>query len=219
MTLAGSAVIRVTTRILRCATFACAAMTTLRASTVAVNAGDAPVVSLSDVGQLRVEFNGAEVAPTARALAIASADLDEDGVPDLVAGFGDSASGGSVILQLGNVNAICPNSAEAKARRECGESTDAAFHPAARRVAVPEPADHVCAGDFDPDGHWDVVTAQNGGTKLYLVRGDGHGGFSAVQTIELGGTVTALRTGEINRPDALTHVAVAIIAGRAARRE
>ncbi len=43
----------------------------------------------------------------ARPLAIASADFDGDGVPDLVSGFG-AGNGGSVTVHRGNVNALWP---------------------------------------------------------------------------------------------------------------
>ena len=68
------------------------------------------------------------------------------------------------------------------------------------------------AGDFDADGHWDIVAARTGGDKLFWLRGDGRGNFAKAQAIELHGTVTALVTGEMNRADGLTDVAVGFIA-------
>jgi hypothetical protein len=65
-------------------------------------------------------------------------------------------------------------------------------------------------GDFDCDGHWDVVAATRGGDKLYLLEGDGRGGLRLTGEIRLPGAVTALTVGEINRPDGLEDVVVGI---------
>jgi hypothetical protein len=56
-------------------------------------------------------------------LALASADFDEDGVPDLVCGY----SGGKLALYRGNVDAIYPNSREAQQRKARGQFTEEAF--------------------------------------------------------------------------------------------
>jgi hypothetical protein len=142
--------------------------------------------------------------------ALASADFDEDGVPDLVTGYA-GAKGGVLSIQRGNVDAIYPNSPEARFRRELGEFTTAAFLPGAKTLTVPEAADLIGAGDFDADGHWDIVTARNGGDKLYWFRGDGHGGFAEPKIIFLPGAITSLITGEMNRADGLTDIAVGIM--------
>jgi hypothetical protein len=148
--------------------------------------------------------------------ALAAADFDEDGVPDLVTGYA-APRGGRLSVQRGNVDAIYPNSAEAQARRARGEFTAAAFHPARQSIALPEAADFVGTGDFDADGHWDIVAARKGGTRLYWLRGDGRGNFGPPQIIEVAGAITALATGEINRVDGLTDLAVGILAADGAR--
>ena len=149
--------------------------------------------------------------------ALASADFDEDGVPDLVTGYANSATGGTFSIQRGNLDAIYPNSPEAQARRERGEFTTAAFLPGSKSFSVPEAADFIGAGDFDADGHWDIVTARSGGDKLYWFRGDGHGGFAEPKIIYLPGAITSLVTGEMNRADGLTDIAVGIVTQDGAR--
>jgi hypothetical protein len=156
-----------------------------------------------------VTSDSAPTGLTSRALA--SADFDEDGVPDLVTGYANPATGGTLSIQRGNVDAIYPNSPEAQARRQRGEFTAAAFLPGSKSLALPEAADFVGAGDFDADGHWDIVTARNGGDKLYWFRGDGHGGFAEPKIIYLPGAITCLITGEMNRADGLTDIAVGIV--------
>ncbi|MBI3951810.1 MAG: hypothetical protein HY314_15280 [Acidobacteria bacterium] len=49
-----------------------------------------------------------------------------------------------------------------------------------------------------------------GSHALYLLPGDGQGGFGPARSIKLPGTVTALVTGEINRRDGLTDIVVGI---------
>lgn len=150
----------------------------------------------------------AETAP-ARARALASADFDEDGVPDLVTGY-DTGSGGAVTIRRGNVDAIYPNAPEAQARRAAGTFTDAPFLAETTTAELPAAADFVAAGDFDADGHWDVATAARDGETLYWLRGTGGGGLEPATARPLPGRVTALASGEVNRRDGLADIAVAV---------
>jgi len=146
---------------------------------------------------------------TTRGLSLATADFDEDGMPDVVAGY-DSGSGGSFALHRGNVDAVYPNAPEAQERKKAGTFTSAPFLPDADLFETPERVDFIGAGDFDADGHWDVVTASRGGESLWLHLGDGKGGFAQAERIALAGRVTAFATGEINRRDGLTDLVVGV---------
>jgi hypothetical protein len=65
-------------------------------------------------------FLAAQPAPApARPTTLASADFDEDGMPDLVVGYA-SESGGAVVLHRGNVDAVYPNTPEQRRRRAEG---------------------------------------------------------------------------------------------------
>ena len=75
---------------------------------------------------------------------------------------------------------------------------------------MPEAAHFVGAGDFDADGHWDVVAARVGGSALYLLRGDGRGNLVPAERIELPGVLTAFTTGEMNRKDGLIDIIVGV---------
>jgi uncharacterized repeat protein (TIGR01451 family) len=147
----------------------------------------------------------------ARPLALASADFDEDGVPDLISGYAGS-SGGIITLHRGNIDSIYPNAPEAQQRKVNGTYTDSPFLSPALVFEVAEAADFVGAGDFDADSHWDVVAAARRGKSLWLLPGDGRGSFGAARRINLPGLVTTLVTGEINRADGLTDVVVGVIA-------
>jgi len=174
-----------------------------------------PWINLSDGHELITPYSGpAELTSVlekneARALSLCSADLDEDGVPDLIGGFG-GPNGGIVTLLRGNVDSIYPNAPEAQHRRAEGTFTDAPFLSPAFVFGAREAADFIGAGDFDGDGHWDVVTAARGSDKLNLMPGDGKGGLRETKQIELPGGVTAMVAGEINRRDGLDDVVVGV---------
>jgi len=144
--------------------------------------------------------------------ALASGDFDEDGVPDLISGY-VGPSGGMITLHRGNIDSLFPNSAKARQRRANGTFIDAPFSPEARVFELQEAADFVVAGDFDANGHWDVVAAVRGGNALWFLPGDGQGSFGAATRIDLPGRVTTLLAGEINRADGLTDVVVGVVAG------
>src|ERR1700694_4453519 len=92
-------------------------------------------VHLRDEAVIPAESAAAPTAVTSRALA--SGDFDEDGVPDLVTGYADLAGGGTVLIRRGNVDAIYPNSPEARLRRERGEFSAAAFLAGTESFPVP----------------------------------------------------------------------------------
>jgi hypothetical protein len=145
----------------------------------------------------------------ARPLSLASADFDEDGVPDLVGGY-SNAGGGILSINRGNVDSIYPNAPEARRRKADRSYTDAPFLAPASVFTVGGSPDFVGAGDFDGDGHWDVVTAGRGERVLYWLAGDGQGRLGGARRIELPGAVTALTVGENNRADGLADVIVGV---------
>jgi parallel beta-helix repeat protein len=154
---------------------------------------------------VRQQLDGGLAQPTA----LATDDFDEDGVPDLVSGY-TGANGGLLTLHRGNVDAIYPHSPEARLRKAAGAFTDAPFLTPARIFEVPAAPDFLGAGDFDNDGHRDIVAAARGGSSLYFLPGDGEGGLGAARSVALGGQVTAMIAGEIDRKDNLADVVVGI---------
>ena len=129
-------------------------------------------------------------------LALATADFDEDGVADLVSGYADGG-GGIITLHRGNVDSLFPNTPAAKRRQAAGRFSDSPFVATARAFAAPAAPDFLAAGDFDADGHSDVLAAAQGGEAV-LLRGDGRGRLRAAHHIDLPGAVTAMAVGEIN---------------------
>jgi len=147
---------------------------------------------------------------SAQPLALASADFDEDGTADLVSGFAEGNTG-SVTVHRGNVGALWPYGAALR------NGPPEAFFPNARRFSIPEAPDFVAAGDFNADGHLDIVTAHRGSESLYLLRGDGRGNFRPALRFQLAGAVTEMIAGEINHRDGLTDLIIAVSAAAGSR--
>ncbi len=141
--------------------------------------------------------------------ALATGDFDEDGVADLAVGLA-SPSGGLLVLYRGDVDALYRNSLKAKQRRALGMATESPFLSPARVWATPEIPEFIAIGDFDADGHLDLVSASHGSNHLYLHLGDGGGGLQSARPISLPGALTAFESGEINRRDGLADLAVGL---------
>ena len=181
-----------------------------------------PLINPGSGRELLTSFRGSSDAQAAleqnlaRPTVLAAADFDEDGTADLIAGYA-GPSGGMLTIHRGNVDAVYPNSPEAQQRRVEHAFSESPFLAPALVLELPETPDFVATGDFDADGHWDVVMAANASKSLYLLSGDGHGSFSLPRPFDLPGRVTALASGEINRADGLTDIAVAVVTDQGAR--
>ncbi|MCD4747857.1 MAG: DUF11 domain-containing protein [Thermoanaerobaculales bacterium] len=181
---------------------------------VKLSAVEEPSVNLADGKALQALLGIDDVAQQRLAegiapLALAAGDFDEDGVPDLAVTCRTKA-GGVLVLYRGNVDAVYPNAPEAMRRREAGTFTDAPFLSPAKVFPAPVASNLLEAGDFDADGHWDLITASIGNDALFLHAGDGHGAFRSARRFMLPGPVTALVSGEINRRDGLADMVVAV---------
>ncbi len=178
-----------------------------------------PWINLTDGQELRAAYTGearsqalmkqGQAIPTA----LASADFDKDGVPDLIGGYVGS-EGGVITLQRGNPTpdtspSSSAQSAEHKKAGEPGIRDEAPLLAEAHALNLPQSPDFMGAGDFNADGHKDIVAAARGSNLLTWMPGNGSGGFGEVGVIALPGAVTALTVGEINRADGLEDVAVA----------
>lgn len=134
-----------------------------------------------------------------RALASASADFDEDGEPDVIAAY-PAAHGGVIVPRFGSEGRV-----SASATLRTGQS-----RAVAATIEVAAVPDFLGAGDFDADGHFDLVFAVRGGRALYFLPGDGRGNFAAPVEVSLPGEVVALASGDVNRRDGLADVVVAV---------
>lgn len=171
---------------------------------------EAPVFRLQPVRRLADGYVGRSgdprplLAEMDRPLALAAADLDEDGVPDLIVGYGSGVRG-FVAIHRGNIASIWAPP------REAGVATAIPpFLSPARIFDLPVEPSFLETGDFDGDGHWDLVAAKRGDNGLYLIAGDGAGTFAPARRIAVAGDVTALLAGDVNRRDGLTDLLVGI---------
>src|SRR5829696_4653635 len=151
------------------------------------------------------ELVGALNGGDARARALARADLDADGAADVVVGYAWHGAG-IVTIQRGNPDALAPK------RQSVFQEMQRGFDPEwlldrSRAFRVPEAVDYVEAGDFDRDGRADLLAGALGG-GLYLLAGDGSGGFSPARKVPLGGAVTTVAAGEFRAADGRLDVAV-----------
>ena len=144
-------------------------------------------------------------------LALASADFDEDGMADVLAGYG-KPGGGVLILERGNVDSVYPYSPEATARRLAGMAAPEPLLPTGTATGLPAAPDFLVCADFNGDGHADVLAGTRDGETITFLAGDGKGTFGAAQALALPGRLTILRSGELDTPDGLADV-VAGVAG------
>jgi hypothetical protein len=174
-----------------------------------------PWINMTDGHELLTAYEGpnelvrALARDEARPLSLISADFDEDGMPDLVAGYA-GANGGIITINRGNVDSVYPNTQAGRRRKSEGTFSDVPFLSPARIFEATVPPDFIEAGDFDGDGHKDLVIGSRGENSVYLMPGDGGGGFKSPVAMVLPGKVTAMASGDVNRADGLVDLVVAV---------
>src|SRR5258708_30113817 len=132
-----------------------------------------------------------------RAWAGACADVDEDGVADLLVGYG-TPTGGAVVLHRGNLDAFAPQSHASFLAIARGDFPSP-FLRDAQAFSVPVRPDFLATGNFTGSGHLDLALASRGGNALYVFGGDGGVKFASRQIIGLPGAITALAAGQFGR--------------------
>lgn len=142
-------------------------------------------------------------------LSMVSGDFDEDGVPDLAAGFQRTAGAG-LILYEGNADSVYADSPEARRNTINGSKSPASLSPT-KSVALASVPNFLIADDFDGDGHLDVAFAARGGDAFHVLAGDGRGDFVSSRKIELIGRVTALGSADSSVSGGLAYIAVGIV--------
>src|SRR5262245_29809405 len=110
------------------------------------------------LNQFLLQPQFARTATFRQVTALAAADFDEDGTPDL-AETGMVDAGGGVRLRRGHQAAVYPNSPAAQSLRAQDAAAAAPFLPAAVSFPLPVAPDWLAAGDFDADGHLDLAAA------------------------------------------------------------
>jgi uncharacterized repeat protein (TIGR01451 family) len=172
-----------------------------------------PHIYLQEGQSLKVNHSGDTAAVQAmqtgkaQPVSIASADVDADGVADMVVGY-SAPDGGIVAVYRGNLDAFAPQSHESFLAIGRGQFPSP-FLTDVQVFKVPVSPDFLVTGNFTASGHTDLVVASRGGNALYVFAGNGKGGFAAPQTISLQGVITALAAGRFGKSPA-TSVAVGL---------
>lgn len=165
------------------------------------------LINLLDGETVRTEFSAEadllSALQNSEPTTLAKGDLNSDGTPDLISGFANK-NGGFLTIHRGNELSIFPAGRDARGEKISPFLADASL------ISITEKPDFSEVGDFNNDTSLDVVTAQNGGTKLNYFKGNGRGEFAEVEKIEVGGNITALVAGDLNRDDGTEDLAVAI---------
>ncbi|MDX2032617.1 MAG: CSLREA domain-containing protein [Blastocatellia bacterium] len=144
-----------------------------------------------------------------QALGMATGDVDADGAPDLVSGYGKAGSG-VLLLWRGNPEAFSPSTPETLSGIQRGRFPES-FLREPRLLEMPEAPDFLAMGDFTADGALDLIAAARGGQNLYLFPGAGKGEFGEMRQVALSGKATAMTTAEIDQHDGRMDVLVGII--------
>ncbi|HJY30558.1 MAG TPA: hypothetical protein VJ306_21170, partial [Pyrinomonadaceae bacterium] len=172
-----------------------------------------PFLNLQDGREMSVTYRGDDAAGAAlqnglaQARALASADFDRNGTPDVVAGYGFNGAG-IITVQRGNPDAFAPANDSVLVRIQQGYNPDSLL-PGADVYSVPVAADFVVTGNFTNDSDKDVMFAAKGG-GLYLMEGNPAGRLGEPRQINLPGPVTALAAGEFRAADGFTDIAVGV---------
>jgi hypothetical protein len=170
-----------------------------RAEEIGVDPEEIVLSESTDAVARRAEVTpGASVRPTAPA----AADFDEDGVPDLVSGFTEADGGGFLTVRCGDIASLfstscrIASSADWMSAASSGTTLSVSGSPAessdpfiagTHELAVSPAPDFPAAGDFDADGHQDLVCAALDGEEFEVPPGDGHGGFGEPRRVALHG--------------------------------
>ncbi len=175
-----------------------------------VNAQD--LLKSKPQGDSSLKLNGTFDVPTisdgkfanGNPLSAVVADIDSDGINDLIIGKSDSVS-----IQRGDINAFAPKTQSAwEAIRDLRYISP--FESETHSFGLPISADFVQVGDFTRDGNIDVIAASRNANELVLLTGDGKGNFSEPHEIFVGGNVSVMIAGDVNRLDGLPDVIVGV---------
>ncbi|MGB4859684.1 MAG: IPTL-CTERM sorting domain-containing protein [Dokdonella sp.] len=175
----------------------------------AVSAGVSVAPGASESLQLGVGASlvKAKASGAGAGLALVSTDVGGDGYPDLISALTTDA-GGELAWYRGNPEAWAPSTPASLALVKSGRFPSG-FVADPVLIALPIRPDFAVAGDFDADGHGDVVVAQRGSSLIYLLTGS-KAGLSTPRAITLVGGVDAMASGQIDRPDGQMDLAVAV---------
>lgn len=125
-------------------------------------------------------------------VSFASADMDGDGVLDLICGH-KAGTQGVVEILFGDVASLFP--------RTAGGDAAPPFLDRRLRVQVETVPEVMAAGDFNGDGVPDLALGCKGAPFFLIYGGDRKGALTSAHKVALAGGLAELRAGEFNRMD------------------
>jgi uncharacterized repeat protein (TIGR01451 family) len=173
-----------------------------------------PRIWMGDNQAVPVKTNGAAglsqglASGQIQPLSMATADVDGDGVADLVTGFG-TPTGGMIIVHRGNLDAFAPQSNASLQAIGHGQFPSP-FLSSAQSMAVPVRPDFIATGRFTSSGFEDLAIAARGGNSVVILAGDGKGKFNVSQTVSLSGSVTSMAAARLLRSESFGNVVVGV---------
>ncbi|HEX9160072.1 MAG TPA: CSLREA domain-containing protein, partial [Thermoanaerobaculia bacterium] len=149
---------------------------------------------------------------SAEPLAVASADLNGDGAPELISTYA-TRDGGTIVVRRGNIDAFAPRG-DAALRAIAEARFPAPFAGDATTVDVPVRPDFVVTGNFTGNASLDLAVASRASDEIYVFAGDGRGGFASPKNIRLAGPVTSLAAGDLERTGGYTNLVAGVSRSR-----
>jgi CSLREA domain-containing protein len=131
-----------------------------------------------------LNYSRPSVAEGAIPISLASSDINDDGAPDIIAGYGVSDRGW-LIVQHGSSKA----------------SDDEPISESGNAFQVPLTPDLIVSGDFDNDRSDDLAVAARGGNRICWLKGNGRGEFTLTQEFTMPASITTLFAADTNRHD------------------
>jgi parallel beta-helix repeat protein len=176
---------------------------------ITLGSGKSLVFGLHEQMGTESEFQTSLDTNLTEPLSLTSGDFDSDGVPDLICGFRTQTSA-YLSFNRGNLDALWPYGPEARRHREEGTFTDSPFLPTSVIFELPVLPNFLGTGDFNGDGHLDVVAAELDAPEILFIPGSGTEKFGESEFIELPGTVSVMSTGNFGRPFGPNSVAIGL---------
>lgn len=166
----------------------------------------APSLVAFDQSRVMVETHLSLTAEEVTPLALTIAEVDGDGLADLIVANGQGHQG-QLQIHRGNpaFHLLSPPATQSQTIAE-----EPFFATSELLAQLPEPTPLIGTGDFNGDGLTDIAAAAQDGQTIYVLAGTGPHTMPKLTTVEPGGSVTSLTFGDLNRCDGLTDVVATV---------